>query len=170
MRYKVFWFAAIPLLSVAIYFEWKRGLHMLVPAALGASVVISYIWGWIWEWRENAKAREQERLTLRCKHGNLRFKSCTPCAEEFAYWETCKLCGSSWDTRREKHEHTLHVENVSGCPTRVPVVMSHYSSQMSMSMMVPMITQTYLTSYYPTYPTSSPMSSLQHGAECRLTR
>lgn len=173
MRYKIFWYSAIPLVLAAVAYEWMHGVRTLVGLAVVLSIVISYVWNGIWEWRENAKAREQARLALLCKHGNPRFKSCKPCAEEFAYWEVCKLCGASWDTRKEKHEHTLHVDQSSGFRAGFPAVMSHYSSQMSMSMM--QTSYSYLTASYPMsslgYVSGHPMvSGLGRGAECRMSR
>jgi len=176
MKYKVFWYAAIPLISAALGWEWAHGGgRSLVSPALVASILIAYVWEFVWNRTEDAKARARESLVLKCKHGNPRLKPCTPCAEEFAYWDTCKLCGFKWDTRHQKHDHTLHVEDASGRPMQQPVVMRHFSSQMTSSFLPQVFTSSYYSSGFPMYSggyhsSSSPMYSLQRGAECKMTR
>jgi hypothetical protein len=115
MKYLVFWYLAIPVMLVAMMVDWNRGIKPVSSLAWAGVVLIAQVTGWIKEIQDNKSSQKANDAAVRCKHGIKTWHSCKGCAEEFAYFETCALCGMRWDNRIQKHDHKM-IPDSSGRP------------------------------------------------------
>jgi hypothetical protein len=107
MKYLVFWYVALPVMLVAMVIDWNRGIKPVSSLAWGGAILIAEVVGWIQKRRETKAGEKANDAAVRCKHGIKTWHSCKGCAEEFAYFETCALCGMRWDNRIQKHDHKM---------------------------------------------------------------
>lgn len=115
MKFLVFWYTAIPVMLVAMFIDWNRGIKPVSSLAWAGVILVAQIGGWIKERQDNKAGEKANDAALCCKHGVKRWHSCKKCAEEFAYFETCMLCGLTWDNRHQKHDHKL-IPDANGKP------------------------------------------------------
>ena len=115
MKYLVFWYAAIPVMLVAMMVDWNRGIKPVSSLAWAGVILVAQVAGWIKEIQDNKSSQKANDAAVRCKHGIKTWHSCKGCAEEFAYFETCALCGMRWDNRIQKHDHKM-IPDSSGRP------------------------------------------------------
>jgi len=115
MKYYVFWCVAIPVMIVAMVIDWQRGVKPVSSLAWAGAILIAEVVGWIHKRKETKAGEKANDAAVRCKHGIKSWHSCKGCAEEFAYFETCLLCGMIWDNRTQKHDHKL-IPDANGKP------------------------------------------------------
>jgi hypothetical protein len=115
MKFLVFWYLGIPVMIVAMFIDWNRGVKPVSSLAWAGVIVVSMVAGWIKDRLDTKAAEAANDAAIRCKHGKKTYQSCKGCAEEFAYFERCALCGTRWDNRTQQHDHKM-IPDSSGRP------------------------------------------------------